>query len=360
MAVPSGLSGQDAIALVRAYTSEAQLPPDAIVLRFLNRAIEEVERRIGGIRLFRGYPTVANQTVIVLDSDVQDIVSANFSQGSTTNAVLGNGSTSPFAQGALIWPMKQYDQTAFFDYCQGFPSTTFGPPDAFFVYQDAGTAPGNALTPPDPPLVGPTAGQSDGVAIEIVTTLVNAVGETVPSGLTVITPDVTQTVYIASPPAQSNATGWNVYAGEFGGYTLQNASPLTLGQPYTLPYPLVTGTAQPPSANTAIGSGTGGELRMQLYPAASIGQVNIYYRARPQLWADASSTSYTNLDTSAQEAAIIFATMRVLVNRQRGDEAKSLWQPEYEAMIADLKGSVGRRIGPKSGIVRDVSGGLLS
>jgi hypothetical protein len=359
MGVPTGQSGQGAIALVRAYSNELQYPNDATVLLFLNRGIEEVVRRIGGIRLWRGYPTVANQTQLILDDDIQDIVSANFSQGATTNSVLGNGAASPFSQGALIWPMKQYDQTAFFDYCQGFPSTTFGPPDAFFIYQDAGTAPGNALTPPEAPIMGLTDGQSDGLAIEVVTTYVNPVGETVPSGLSVLTPSVSQTILVASPPGQSNASGWNVYAGEFGGYTLQNASPLNLGDTFTLSYPLITGTVQPPSSNTAIGSGTGGELRMQIYPAASLGQVNVYYRARPQLWADASPLSWTNLDTSQQEAAIIFATIRTLQSRQRADEAKAVWQPEYEAMVADLKETVGKRIGPKSGIVRDVSGGLL-
>ena len=359
MGVPQGQSGQSAIGLVRAYTNEAQYPGDATVLLFLNRGLEEVVRRIGGIRLWRGYPTVANQTVLVLDDDVQDIVSANFSQGATTGSVLGSGSTSPFAQGALIWPMKQYDQASFFDYCQGFPSTTFGPPDAYFVYQDAGQAPGNPLTPPSPPLLGLVNGQSDGLAIEVVTTYVNPSGETVPSGLSVITPSATQTVVVASPPAQSNASGWNVYAGEFGGYTLQNVAPLNLGDTFTLGYPLVTGTAQPPSANTAIGSGTGGELRMQIYPAASLGQVNVYYRSRPQLWADTSATSWTNLDTSCQEAAILFAVIRTLQARQRADEGKAIWTPEYESMIASLQETVGRRITPKSGVVRDVSGGLL-
>jgi hypothetical protein len=129
---------------------------------------------------------------------------------------------------------------------------------------------------------------------------------------------------------------------------------VALGTPYTIPYPLLTVTA-PPLTNTAIGAGTGGAMHMQLYPAAVIGQVNIYYRARPLLWADNTTASYTNLDTSAQEAAIIFATGRVLLSRGRGDEWKAGWEPEYNAMVDDLKESMNRRTTPKSGRVRDVS-----
>jgi hypothetical protein len=53
---------------------------------------------------------------------------------------------------------------------------------------------------------------------------------------------------------------------------------------------------------------------------------------------------------------ILFATMRVLYNRSRGDEAKQLWEPQYKDMIASLQESAMRRTRPPSGRVRDVTG----
>jgi hypothetical protein len=127
-----------------------------------------------------------------------------------------------------------------------------------------------------------------------------------------------------------------------------------VGNSFNLPYPLVTGSATPPLINTAVGAGTGGALQMQLYPSAMVGSVNIYYRARPLLWGDTSNTSYTNLDTSVQEAAIYYAVGKVLVNRGRAMEWKQIWKDDYDQMIEDLKESVNRRVVPKSGRVRDV------
>jgi hypothetical protein len=86
-----------------------------------------------------------------------------------------------------------------------------------------------------------------------------------------------------------------------------------------------------------------------------LGQVNIYYRARPLLWADTTANSWTNLDTMAQEAVILFALNRVLAARQRKDEWKSGgWAEEYATMIESLKESMNRRTVPASGQVRDV------
>lgn len=352
MSSPQGYSGSGAIAQIRAYCDEPSLPVDATVLNFLNRGVEEVVRRIGGIRLWQGYPTVANQTTVTLNDDVLDIVSANFSMGQANST--NTGSASPFATGALVYPMEQLEQKAFMDAAAGFPAVGFGPPQAYFVYQDQGTAPTQTLSVPPQAQLALIAGTSNGLVVEAGVTLVNPNGETTLSAVASITPSTVQNAQVGSPPGQSNATGYNVYAGPVGGpYKKQNTTVIALGTPFTVPSPMLTVTAVPGS-NTATGAGTGGAMLMQLYPAAMIGQVNIYYRARPQLWADATGASWTNLDTSAQEAVVIFGTMRTLMARSRGDEVTP-WRTEYESMISDLKESVNRRTTPKSGRVRDVT-----
>jgi hypothetical protein len=200
------------------------------------------------------------------------------------------------------------------------------------------------------------AGTASNATVEVGITYTNPNGETTLSTVADVTTTPTEQGQVQFPPGQSNASGYNVYAGAVGGpYYLQNTSPVAMGNPYTIPYPLVTATATPPSTNTAIGAGTGGALLMQLYPAAMIGQVNIYYRARPLLYADTTANSWTNLDTSAQEAAVIYAVMRVLQYRGRSAEAKDIWAPQYKELTEDLKESLNRRTIPKSGVVRDVA-----
>ncbi len=350
---PQGYSGSSAIQAVQDYTNENTLPSTAAILRFLNKGVEEVCRRVGGPRLWAGYFTNNNQTTVQLNDDVQDVISANFSMGSANAA--STGSSSPFAQGALVYPMVALEQAGFMDAAAGFPAVGFGPPQAYFLYQDAGTAPSQTLPAPPQVQLATVAGTSPGTLIEVGVTYLNAAGETTLGTVADITPTTVLQAQAISPPSYTNATTYNVYAGAKGGpYYLQNASPVTIGLPFTIPSTLLTVT-QPPSTNTATGSGTGGALSMQLYPAAMVGQVNIYYRARPLLWADTTSTSWTNLDTSAQEAVVLFAVMRVLVNRQRAAEANQIWKPEYEAMIGDLKESMNRRMTPKSGQVRDTA-----
>lgn len=355
MATPQGLSGQAAISLVRLYANEPNLPTDTNLLTFLNRCVEEVDRRIGGIRLWGQYPTVNMQTYIMLNDDVMDITGANFSMGNA--AYNSTGSSSPLAQGALVYPMESLTQAQFFDAASGFPAVGFGPPQAYFIYQDQGTAPGTTLPVPPTPTLFSVAGTSSGALVEVVTTYVNTNGETTASAAADFTPTTTQQTAVASPNAVTNATGYNTYAGAQGGpYYKQNGStPTALGTPFTIPNPVIGSGTQPPGTNTATGSGTGGAMTMQLYPAAITGQVNIYYRARPTLWSSTSSgTDFTNLDTSAQEAVVLLATVRVLQHRERAAEAKAIWQPEYEAMIASLTESINRRTQPKSGRVRDV------
>lgn len=345
MAVPGGLAGAAAISLVQQYTNETSLPATSTILTFLNRGVEEVARRLGGVRLWKPYYTVAQQTTILLDTDVLEIMSANFSS-----------SGNPYDQGALVYPMMALEQASFMDAAAGFPAVSFGPPQAYFVYQDEGYAATNALPAPAAPVLSTVSGTSNGALQEVVLTYVNASGETGASASSDLTPTITQQTQVATPRSYGNASGYHTYAGAKGGpYYLQDGGTATpIGTAFTLPNPLVGSGTQPPGTNTATGVGQGGALLMQVYPAAMVGQVNVYYKARPQLWADTGSTSYTNLDSSAQEAVVQYGVMMTLRNRDRSVEAKQIWEPSYEALIGDLKESIARRTAPKSGRVRDV------
>jgi hypothetical protein len=355
---PQGYSGSTAISAVQLYANEPTLPSAANILTFLNKGIEEVCRQVAGPKLWGYYPTLNLQTLVQLNDDVQEVISANFSTGSVSGNNTTPGSASPFAQGALIYPLTQLDQASFFDAAAGQPAIGFGPPQNFFVYADYGQSAASTVPAPSAPTLGLVSGTSNGSTIYVVITLVNANGETTASSSSSISLSSTAyQAFVPTPAGAYNATGFHVYASSSssGPFYLQDGgSATTLGNPFTIPYPLATGTATPPITNTATGAGTGGSLYMQLYPAATIGQVNIYYKARPLLWADTTTSSFTNLDTSAQEAAILFAVGRVLVNRGRAAEWKEIWQPEYQGMIDSLKDSQNRRTIAKSGVVRDV------
>lgn len=364
MATPVGRSGAAAIQEVQDLTSENTFPTTTQILRFLNQEVEDVVTRIGGIKLWQGYPTANNQTTLQLNSDVLQVISANFSYGNATNTNIG--SASPFAPGSVVIPLDQLDQTTFMDVAAGFPAVGFGPPSAYFVFQDENYAPKTTLPVPPTPqlsiislggintnLAGPTA---------VGVTLVNPSGETTISPIAQIAPKKTEQVQVASPPAITNATGWNAYAWYFGGpYHLQNLTgPIALGTPFNLPATLSSVSVQPPSTNTAAGSGAGGSMSLQLYPSSVPGQVNIYYRARPQLWADTTANSWTNLDSSAQSAVVTGAVIRVLQNRSRLIEVREIWGPKYEAQIERLIISMGKRTQPRTGQVRDVLLGSFS
>jgi hypothetical protein len=352
--VPQGRSGLQAIQDVRDNCDEYTLPASTTVLRLLNRAIEEVERQLNGIFLWTAYPTVPLQTFIQLNDDIQYIESASFSSGaSNTSGFIST--SSPLAQGSLVYPMVQLEQGTFMDAAAGFPAVGFGPPQAFFIYTDQGTAPSSTLPVPGTPTLSPTAGTSTGAAVSVVQTYVNVNGETTPSAAAALTPDTVQQALALSPQGVSNASGYNTYVSVSSGpYYLQNPTPTALGTPYTIPSTPLTSGATPPNLNTAVGSGTGGAMFMQLYPAAMIGQVNVYYRARPLQWADTTANSWTNLDTSIQEAVILYATVLTLRNRARYDDAKD-WLADFLRMIESLKESAMRRTRPKSGRVRDVT-----
>lgn len=343
--VPLGYSGQTAIAMIRARANEPTYPSDATVLTFLNAGIEQVNMEVGGIHLFQAYPTQSMQNVVTLGNDVQDIINASWS------------TTDP-TQNATVYPMQQRDPIAFMNYAAGFPGVGAGAPSSFMLTQDFGTGPNGTLPPPPTPMVTVIGGASAGYTVYAMTTVVNPSGETLPSSPTAgIIVSTTQQALVASPPLLGNGNEYNVYAADvpLGPYHLQNAAPLALGSPYTIPGALVTASAQRPSASTATYP-SGGFMVMQVYPPAMIGQVNLYYRGRPALWADTTNTSFTNLDTMSQEAAILWGMMRVLEHRGRADEAMQIYQPQYTTIIAKLTEKMQKRTAPKSGQVRDVLG----
>lgn len=357
--------GALAVSDVRDNCDEPTLPLDATILRFLNRGIEEVERRLGGIFLTAPYPTVALQTYVQLNNDVQYIESLSWSSGAVNTSGYIT-SSSPLSQGSLVYPVTLMEQGSFMDFAAGFPALGYGPPNKALIYTDQGYAPTTTLPAPAAPVCALQTGTSTKTSLVIKLTYVNAAGETIPGSTTTQALALTQQAVVLSPQGISNATGYNVYVYDGSStYWLQNTSPVALGTPYTIPTtPLTSGTAAP-SSNTATGSGQGGSQFLQLFPPAMIGQLNIYYRARPQLWADATSTSWTNLDTSMQEAVVVWATYRTLRNRSRYDDANDYLRDFQGAdgesgMIGSLKQDIMRRTRPKSSVVRDVTGLGLS
>ena len=358
MSVPVGYSGESAIAMVRLRANEPTYPSDTNILAFLNAGVEQINARVGGIRLFQAFPVQQGQNIVTLSNDIQDIVSASFSVGDPT-------------QNATVYPMEQADPIDFMDFAAGFPGIGAGPPTKYMLTQDYGTGPNGSLPAPQTPYVSVVGGTSSPAqTIYTVTTYVNPSGESVgspfsPAGVALST---TQQGLVSQPPPYGNASGWNCYVATspLGPFYRQNLATLPFGVAYapatfTIPGTLLTGTAQPPNVGTAAYP-SGGFLTMQLYPPGMLGQVNAYYRGRPTLWADTSGNSYTNLDTLAQEAVIVWALMRVLEHRGRADEAFELYAPMLDnenpnqpGLLQRLREQIQQRTAPKTGRVRDVT-----
>jgi hypothetical protein len=345
--VPLGYSGASAIAMVQNRVDEYTLPTPATILSFLNAGIEQVTARMGGIHLFQAYPVLNGQNLLTLNNDVQDIVSASYSTGDPTGA-------NPL-QPSTVYPLEQFDPIKFMDFAAGYPGVGAGPPTAFLLTSDFGTGPSGSLPAPQTPIIGQVGGVSTTTApIYAVTTYVNPAGESTASLQSqpcVLTGEFQ--AQVSSPPQMGNSTGYRVYASTNNGgpYFFQGSA--AIGSPVTLSDPLNT-AGMPPTVATA-SYPSGGFMVMQLYPPAMAGQVNLYYRGRPALWADTTANSFTNLDSMAQEAAILWAMCRVLENRGRGDEAKDIYMPQLAETIEEIKTAMQRRLVPKSGQVRDVS-----
>jgi hypothetical protein len=225
--VPTGYTSLALIAQIRLRAVEPNLPVNSDILTLANAGVETIVNRLGGIKLVGTFPTLPNQTIQALTSDVQDIISCSWSTGPVT------------AQGSLVYPMFPLPEGQFMDAAAGFPAVGFGPPTYYFIYQDAA-----------------------------------------------------------------------------------------------------------------------GTMQMQLYPAAMQGQINVYYRARPILWTLSGSSNgvASNLDSSMQEAVVLWTTGMVLCARSRSDEAKDVWFPLFDQKMEELDTLAKRRTNPKTGQVRDVMG----
>ena len=82
-------------------------------------------------------------------------------------------------------------------------------------------------------------------------TLISPSGETTVSSEASLAVSASNLLKIASPAAAGNATGFNVYAAtSSGAETLQNASPIVLGTPWTEPVGGLIAGASAPAANT--------------------------------------------------------------------------------------------------------------
>jgi len=102
-----------------------------------------------------------------------------------------------------------------------------------------------------------------------------------------------------------------------------------------------------------------GAMQIQMYPAAMVGQLNVYYRARPTFWTlTVNGMNYvsSNADPAIQETCVLYGVARVLEARGRGGEAAQIWQPQFEKSLEGNIDDAVRRTAPKTGQVRDTYG----
>jgi len=114
-----------------------------------------------------------------------------------------------------------------------------------------------------------------------------------------------------------------------------------------------------PPQNYTVYQDTANVQILQMYPAAQVGQLNVYYYGRPTLWTlnnNGGNGIASNLDTAFQSAVILGTIISVLDERGRSDEGERIWTPRYEKAIERLRSASVRRTAPKSGQVRDVVG----
>jgi len=116
----------------------------------------------------------------------------------------------------------------------------------------------------------------------------------------------------------------------------------------------VPGNGYGPPAIWTITADQTGQLQIQIFPPASpAGQLNLYYRQRPQLWDPNNSASVTQMDSQYQECAILWTCARICEAREKYVIADHFMK-QYEAAIEEAKRLQGRRLRPKSSRVRDV------
>ena len=114
-------------------------------------------------------------------------------------------------------------------------------------------------TPPAAPtLSSVAAGTLAATTYYVKTTYVNAAGETLPSAEANLAVAADYVLSVASPPATSGASGWNVFVSTATGTeTLQNSSPIAIGTAWQEPTTgLVAGSALPTTSTFGVPSAT--------------------------------------------------------------------------------------------------------
>ena len=123
---PTGLGAANAIALVQNRTGQTSgLPTPAVILTFLNEAIEYVERRLGAVFANDSITIAQGSDSVALPPDMQEIINVNYSVSlpTTTNAVL--------------YPIQLVQEGAF-ERLVGFaPGQSSGYPTLAFIQSDA-------------------------------------------------------------------------------------------------------------------------------------------------------------------------------------------------------------------------------
>jgi hypothetical protein len=132
--------------------------------------------------------------------------------------------------------------------------TVLTPPGAVVCLDSTGKlCSSNALIAPPPPVPSTTATNGTVTAgdYQVVITYDISGHQSAPSApASITTSGTTSTITIASPPAQTGATGWYAYITGPGGsvYALQNSTPIQIGQAFVVSAPPVAGQTPPTGA----------------------------------------------------------------------------------------------------------------
>jgi len=339
---PLGYSAAAAIAMVRVRTNEPTYPPDATILTLLNAGIEQVSDAIGGIRTlqsilcgFPGTPGGGGGTSSLWDDPSTLWDQALFDAGGGGGGGSGGSPGSLWDLATSLWDVSLWDAPATPSSGGGAaPGSAGGPQSVFVLPPDVLDV--ISMSYSTAPQIGPTQTQATGFLWDGTGSLFDIA--------TFDTPTTTVTVPAPPPVVQPLGTpGTTVY-------------PLTMMDPgqfmnFSGGFP---GTGFGPPIAYMIYNDQFNVLTAQLYPSTQVGQLNIYYRQRPQLWTD-TQNSRTQLDTDLQEAVILWACYTTCLARMRGEFAKNIFKPELNDKIAELKERAQRRVTPKSGRVTDVN-----
>jgi hypothetical protein len=242
VAVPTGYTGQTAVAIIRARTGQTSTQPsDTTIVTFLNAGVEQVERMLGAIYATANQAIAKNANTVPLPADMQSIINLNYSM------------VLPTAANAVLYPIQLLQEGAFERLVGYLPSQSIGFPSYAFVQSDVA-------------------------------------------------------VPIAFDPAH--------------------------------PAPV----------------STSGVMTLQLDGMVqTAGFINVYYKQRPAVWADATVSSATNIDSSYQELAILWACMNVCENRAMYGRPVEYFLKRFETELQRVKEDQQMRQIPQRAVVADVS-----